>query len=165
MPTIHLPIGGSTAERTLHCPVWLERAKKAPKRPSSAFADEGNLLHDAMEAWQGDSIPFKEMIGKLKYNDQVLTEELYKTLLAPAATALNNLLDDYSVYDEVLCEPFVQYIPDEADGSIDVLARSQDGKTVIIADYKFGQAPVKVENNSQLQFYALCARTDPQTAY
>jgi hypothetical protein len=63
-----------------------------------------------------------------------------------------------------MVEPFVELIENDAGGSIDMIALSDDGKTVIILDYKFGFVPV-APTAKQLKFYALCASVDPSTAH
>lgn len=162
--TKHLKIGGSTAARTLACPAWLERSKNMPKQKSNVYADEGNLLHDAMEEFFMNGIPFESMIGKLTYAEQMLTSHHVKHLLEPARNCVEEVFDKYDI-DEFTCEPFVEIIPDEAGGSIDLLGCSSDRKTVLVLDYKFGAQSVAVDDNKQLQFYGLAAKIDPKTRY
>lgn len=156
----HLPIGGSTATRTINCPAWLERSKELPKGKSGFAADKGNLLHDAMEAfYKGQA--FSELVGNLKYADQVLCEDDIEEMLNPAMYATEAVLDTYDIA-QLLLEPFVQYEEDRIGGSIDMLGLSDDGKTVLVLDYKFGNRWVSVETE-QLPFYGLCAMTDTKT--
>jgi hypothetical protein len=103
----HLPIGGSTAARTLACPAWLARAKKVPKPKSSTYADEGNLLHDAMEEYYKNGREFSEMLGTLTYADHTLNEDHMERLLTPARDAVEGALDRFDI-DQFVCEPFVQ---------------------------------------------------------
>lgn len=159
----HLPVGGSTAPRTIHCPAWLERSKDIPKPKSGVAADKGNLLHDAMELHYKNGVAFAQLVGQLTYADQRLTAEDVEEFLLPAQYATEAVLDKYDI-DELLLEPFVQYIEDEVGGSIDMLARSYDRKTVLVLDYKFGARFVSIETE-QLPFYGLCASVDPKTAY
>lgn len=158
----HLPIGGSTASRTISCPAWVERAKKLPKPPSNKYADEGNLLHDAMEEHYKNGTYFLDLIDSLNFNGITLEYD-HVHLLNDAKKALEEVLDEYEI-DQLFLEPFVEIIPDLVGGSIDVLGISADGKTMLIADYKFGQGYVDVNENAQLSFYALAAMTDPKTA-
>lgn len=156
----HLKYGGSTMERTLACPAWATLAAQMPKAPSSDFADEGNLLHQAMENWA--KYDMQPRVGDT-YGTAIMTEELIETKFKPACEALDKLLDDYDA-EVIFVEPFVELIPDQAGGSIDCLAVSTDGKAMFVIDYKFGHNTVAVENNAQLMFYALCAAVDPLTA-
>ena len=162
MTTKHLPIGGSTATRTLACPGWINASKDVPKGKSSVYADEGNLLHDAMENFYQNGEEFVDQLArKLSYNGQVLTQELIDDYLIPAYEMVEQVMDQYDI-DEFICEPFVEFIPDLAGGSIDMLGVSADGETVVVLDYKFGHAPVSAES-AQLKFYALCAHADDKT--
>ena len=160
----HLKIGGSTAARTVACPAWLGRADKLPKfNTSNNAADEGNLLHDVMEDYYTHDLEFHTQLREgRKYNKQVLTEDLIDDLAIPARTMVEYVLDRYEVVD-FICEPFVEIISGEMGGSIDMLAISEDLKTMIVLDYKFGMKKVKAEENKQMLFYALAAREDSKT--
>ena len=160
----HLKIGGSTAARTVACPAWLGRADKLPKfNTSNSAADEGNLLHDVMEDYYGHDIEFEVQLREgRKYNKEVLTEDLIDDLAVPALTMVESVLDTYAVVD-FICEPFVEIISGEMGGSIDMLAISEDRKTIIVLDYKFGMKKVKAQENKQMLFYALAAREDRKT--
>jgi len=161
----HLKIGGSTAARTVACPAWLGRADKLPKfNTSNNAADEGNLLHDVMEDYYTHDLEFEVQLREgRKYNKQVLTEDLIEDLAIPARTMVESILDKYGVVD-FICEPFVEIISGEMGGSIDMLAISEDLKTMIVLDYKFGMKKVKAEENKQMLFYALAAREDSKTS-
>jgi len=160
----HLKIGGSTAARTVACPAWLGRADKLPKfKTSNNAADEGNLLHDVMEDYYTHDLEFEVQLREgRKYNNQVLTDDLIDDLAIPARTMVEYVLDRYEVVD-FICEPFVEIISGEMGGSIDMLAISEDLKTMIVLDYKFGMKKVKAEENKQMLFYALAAREDSKT--
>ena len=172
MPDKHLPFGGSTADRTLNCPAWRQKADKLPPQGSSSFADEGTMLHDCMELiWTDESgvdinsiLSDKAATKKTQCGDAVLTPELWEDKLIPANEAIDTLMSGYNV-EQWYCEPFVELIEDEAGGSIDMIAfgtNPTSGKRLgLIIDYKFGYNQVAVENNSQLLFYALCSCVDP----
>jgi hypothetical protein len=157
----HLTIGGSTISRTLACPSW---SKELPelKKPAGSAANLGNLMHDAMENYYQKGQSFKSQIGKLKFADLVLEPE-HLPILKKALAQTELILDKYDIA-EFICEPFVEYLPGEAGGSIDMIGVSLDGETVILIDYKFGRISVPAKNNAQLQFYALCAKTDKKTS-
>ncbi len=161
----HLTIGGSTIARTISCPSWSKNLKKYKKmqKPSSGAADLGNLLHDAMENHYKDRISFVDQIGKTKFADLVLEDE-HLPILSKMHYQVETILDKYNISD-FMCEPFVQYIPAIAGGSIDMLGFSEDGTTAIILDYKTGRVAVEANENKQLYFYTLCAKTDRTTAY
>lgn len=164
----HLTYGGSTMLRTLNCTAWVsEAAKMPPNDSSSVFADEGTLLHNCMEKCfdeLGANVEFTDRLGDT-YGSATLTQELVDDKLIPARDAILDLVDKYKFTGvSSLVEPFVELIPDESGGSIDMLAVSDDGKTVLVIDYKFGHVTVSAEENAQLMFYALCADVDPKTA-
>lgn len=157
----HLKIGGSTAGRTIACPAWLKRSEGIPRPKSGVAADHGNLCHDAMEYRYRHDKPFSEMVGKLAYEDQVLSADDVEELLVPAQYMTEEILDRYDI-DQMLLEPFVQYKDNEIGGSIDMLGLSYDRKTILVLDYKFGGRYVSPKS-AQLPFYGLCASRDPNT--
>ena len=163
MPTAHHRYGGSTINRTLHCPAWRTLSDDMPTQPSSTAADTGSLLHECMEDYYNNGTSFEDMLKKgrsyngIKLNPTMLTEKL-----APALNATEQVLDAYGI-EELSVEPFVELIEGLAGGSIDMLGVSGDGKTVLILDYKFGYYQVSPES-PQLLFYALAAAVDPKTA-
>ena len=69
-------VGGSTAKRVINCPGSVALVNKMPPKPSSEFADRGTLLHDVIAEILGKDLPWDQFIGT-KYNDQVLTQELF----------------------------------------------------------------------------------------
>ena len=162
MSAIHLPVGGSTASRTINCPAWLERAKRMPKPRSNKYADEGNLLHDALEEHFLNDTPFEDMIGSLAFAGIELNSE-HLPLLNACKEQAESVMETYNVA-EFTCEPFVQLKEGEIGGSIDFVGVSEDYKTVVLLDYKTGQNAVRVKGNEQLLFYGSCAQHDKKTA-
>jgi hypothetical protein len=170
--TIHLKHGGSNAARTLNCAAWHQLSDTVPLTldgGSNPAADEGTMLHNVMEEiYGGDdwAIPH-DVAGVLlkdgrEYKGQELTPELHEGKLIPAIDAIESLMDKYGI-DDWEVEPFVR-IADDIGGSIDFLGISDDLKTVVVVDYKFGFHSVNVRDNAQLQFYALAAATDAATS-
>jgi len=100
---------------------------------------------------------YKEGAVELTFGDDDLD------LSEIAFNATEALLNDLDI-DEMMVEPFVQLIPDEAGGSIDVLGLSHDRKTLLVLDYKFGSYKVDAFENAQGQFYACSVEVDPLTA-
>ena len=157
-------VGGSTAKRVMACPASVELCRTAPKLPTSDYAREGSMLHEAIAAVIGDNLDPVEMIG-YEYDGLTLTEELYEEKLLPAVRAFDKYIDALEdttgetatimVEQEV---NFGKYLPD-AFGSCDVLVRV--GDRVCVIDWKFGRVAVSAEENSQLMFYAsAAARTE-----
>ena len=155
-------VGGSTAKRVMACPGSVNLCTQVPPKPSSSYADEGTLLHEAISICLDDNRDPKSLIG-MEVNGTVLTEQLMEDKLKMALDLFDDYLDvldadkadlfDYAVESEV---SFGKYLPDVF-GSCDVIARV--GDKAIILDWKFGQGvPVEAEENAQLLFYGAAAR-------
>lgn len=163
----HLLRGGSGAKRDINCPGNIKKSEGIPRRPAGAAAIDGSMHHGVMELCQIDAITPDDVLAKgYTYTEdgveRVFTEDDRDTSNI-AHSAMEAIFDDYDI-DEVMIEPFVQFIPDLSGGSIDVLGLSADRKTIVLADYKFGQVKVEVKENDQLSVYAISSRVDPQTA-
>ena len=161
----HVKYGGSTAARTMGCAAWLNLAAEVPPvEGSNPAADEGTMLHNCMEEIYRDNVTTAELIMQgREHNGQSLTHELVDSKLLPAIECVEDVLDRYYVNEDIVLEPYVQ-IDEDMGGSIDLLARSVDRKTIVVLDYKFGYNSVEVVDNKQLLFYALNCATDPQFA-
>jgi hypothetical protein len=148
-------VGGSTAKRVINCPASVALCAKMPPKPSSSYADEGTLLHDAIAQVLGADIPVQQLLN-VTYREQVLSQELIDNKLLPALELLMqvdpNLEMEYAVETEV---NFGEFLPDVF-GSCDLIGRI--GNRAIVLDWKFGDGvAVSVEENEQLMFYAAAA--------
>jgi len=148
-------VGGSTAKRVMGCPGSVALCAKMPPRPSSVYADLGTLLHNAVSQVLDQGVTPESLIG-MKYQDQVLTQELIDNKLHVALDLLGEidpkLEMEYAVETEV---GFGDFLPDVF-GSCDLLGRI--GNRAIVLDWKFGDGvAVGVEENEQLLFYAAAA--------
>jgi hypothetical protein len=148
-------VGGSTAKRVIACPGSVALSATMPPKPSSKYADEGTLLHDAIAQVLDKNVSPESLLG-MTYQDQVLTEELIENKLHGALNLLMevdpNLEMEYAVETEV---NFGDFLPDVF-GSCDLLGRI--GNRAIILDWKFGDGvAVDVKENEQLLFYAAAA--------
>jgi len=152
-------VGGSTASRVIKCPASVALVAKMPPKPSSKYADEGTLLHNAIAEVLDKQLPPEAMLG-FKYKDLVLTQELLDNKLLPALTLLNEIDPDaemeFAVESEV---DFGDYLPGVF-GSADLIGRINN--KAIVLDWKFGSGViVNAEENYQGMFYAAAAmRTD-----
>ena len=142
-------VGGSTAKRVINCPGSVALVAQMPPQPSSKYAEEGTLLHDAISNFLGaDGGTFGAPI------------ELIEEKLLPALA----LLDEVDPNKEMLYEVetrvgFGDLLPGVF-GSTDLLGRI--GNKAIILDWKFGSGvPVPAEENEQLMFYAAAAMRTP----
>ena len=156
-------VGGSTAKRVIACPGSVALSATMPLKPSSKYADEGTLLHDAIAQVLGKDVSPESLLG-MTYQDQVLTEELIENKLHKALDLLGvvdpNLEMEYAVETEV---NFGDFLPDVF-GSCDLLGRI--GNRAIVLDWKFGDGvAVGVEENEQLLFYAAAAMRTPSVSW
>ena len=152
-------VGGSTAKRVVACPGSVRLSQQMPPKPSSKYADEGTLLHNAIADVLGEGTPPAAHIGT-SYQGIELTEELFERKLIPALRALDEI--DPHKEMEFQVEAVVGFgdaLPDVF-GSADLIGRI--GRRAIVLDWKFGDGvAVEVEENAQAMFYAAAAmRTD-----
>jgi hypothetical protein len=152
-------VGGSTAKRVIACPGSVTLVQQMPPKPSSKYADEGTLLHNAIADVLGQGSPPASHIGT-SYQGVTLTEELHAEKLIPALRALD-VVDPHKEM-EFQVEAVVGFgdaLPGVF-GSADLIGRI--GRRAIVLDWKFGAGvAVDVEENAQAMFYAAAAmRTD-----
>ena len=156
-------VGGSTAKRVIACPGSVALVDRMPPQPSSSYADEGTLLHDAIaEILEGDAAP-AAFLGR-KHGSAVMTQNLINDKLRVALDALNEIDPkqemEYAVESRV---GFGDFIPGVF-GSTDLIGRH--GDRAILLDWKFGDGvPVAAEENPQLMFYAAAAMRTPDTQW
>ena len=163
--TLHLDIGGSNVDRLLQCNQWREESKSVPSRPPGEAAITGSMHHLIQETAQRDDMKPADLLGTVYREGPVSREftddDLVLSEIAYAMT--NKALAEYNI-TEFLVEPFVQLVKGKVGGSIDLLGVSEDRKTVLVVDYKFGRYPCVVERSSQHMLYALSAQADKLTA-
>lgn len=154
-------VGGSTAKRVIACPASIELVAKMPKLPSSKYADEGTLLHDAIS--QILDCKATDVVGMV-YEGITLTQELYDDKIAVALAALDEIDPDKQM--EFAVESSVNFgnLLPGVFGSADLLGRI--GKKAIVLDWKFGNGvAVEATENEQGMFYAAAAMRTPETAW
>lgn len=156
-------VGGSTAKRVINCPASVALCAKMPPKPSSTYADKGTLLHDAIALILDGKATPESVIGN-RYENEVLTQELYDDKLAPALAALDEIDPDgqmeFAVESRV---GFGDLLPDVF-GSSDLLGRI--GGRAIVLDWKFGDGvAVDATENEQGLFYAAAAFRTPETQW
>ena len=154
-------VGGSTAKRVISCPASIDMVAKMPKMPSSKFADEGTLLHDAIS--QILDCKATDVVGMV-YEGITLTQELYDDKIAVALAALDEIDPDKQM--EFAVESSVNFgdLLPGVFGSADLLGRI--GKKAIVLDWKFGNGvAVEATENYQGMFYAAAAMRTPETAW
>lgn len=154
-------VGGSTAKRVIACPASIDLVAKMPKLPSSKFADEGTLLHDAIS--QILDCKATDVVGMV-YEGITLTQELYDDKILVALAALDEIDPDKQM--EFAVESSVNFgdLLPGVFGSADLLGRI--GKKAIVLDWKFGNGvAVEATENYQGMFYAAAAMRTPETAW
>jgi hypothetical protein len=148
-------VGGSTAKRVINCPGSVGLVQKMPPRLGGKDADMGTLCHNAMAALLEDpSLEVRSVLG-MKYNDQVMTEEMIDEKIVPAMLALNEIDPDADM--EYRVESHVNFgdLLPGVFGSADLIGRIN--RRAVVLDWKFGMGQVDVEENDQLLFYAAAA--------
>ena len=153
-------VGGSTAKRVMACPASVGLAAKMPPQPSSSYANQGTLLHEAAAALlTDDALDITDIVG-MTVNGVVLTPELMEQKLKPAFELLNALDPDRQMQIAVEAKVSFGDLLPGVFGSCDVLGRM--GDTALVVDWKFGDGvPVEAEENPQLLFYAAAAVRTP----
>jgi len=156
-------VGGSTAKRVINCPGSVALVDKMPPQPSSSYADEGTMLHNAIaEILDGDVTP-AAFLGR-RHGQAEMTQDLINDKLMPALDALCEVDPaqemEYAVESDV---GFGDFLPGVF-GSADVIGRI--GSRAIVLDWKFGSGVfVQAEENEQLMFYAAAAMRTPSLAW
>ena len=156
-------VGGSTAKRVIACPASIELVAKMPPKPSSKYADEGTLLHDAISQILDCKATPESVIGMV-YEGITLTQELYDDKIAVALAALDEIDPDKQM--EFAVESSVNFgdLLPGVFGSADLLGRI--GKKAIVLDWKFGNGvAVEATENEQGMFYAAAAMHTPETQW
>jgi hypothetical protein len=156
-------VGGSTAKRVIACPASIDLVAKMPKLPSSKFADEGTLLHDAISQILDCKTTAQGVIGMV-YEGITLAQELYDDKIAVALAALDEI--DPTKEMEFVVESRVNFgdLLPGVFGSADLLGRL--GKKAIVLDWKFGNGvAVEATENEQGMFYAAAAMRTPETQW
>ncbi len=145
-------VGGSTAKRVINCPGSVALVQKMPPKPSSEHADRGTLLHNVI----AEHLEGKPITLGVKYNDQVLTQELVDEKLTPALKALDEVDPTQNMVYEVETRVGFGDLLLGVFGSTDLIGRV--GSRAVVLDWKFGDGVVvDAVENPQLMFYAAAA--------
>jgi hypothetical protein len=143
------------------CPASIDLVAKMPPKPSSKYADEGTLLHDAIS--QILDCKATDVVG-MTYEGITLTQELYDDKIAVALAALDEIDPDKRM--EFVVESRVGFgdVLPGVFGSADLLGRI--GDRAIVLDWKFGNGVVvDAVENAQGMFYAAAAMRTPETQW
>jgi hypothetical protein len=146
-------VGGSTAKRVINCPGSVALVAEMPPQPTSSYAEEGTMLHDAIS----------EFLGTTGYRF-TCSQDLIEDKLMPALALLDEVDPDKEMLYEVETRVGFGDLLPGVFGSTDLMGRI--GGKAIILDWKFGAGvPVPAEENEQLMFYAAAAMRTPEAQW
>jgi hypothetical protein len=146
-------VGGSTAKRVINCPGSVALVAQMPPQPTSSYAEEGTLLHDAIS-------DFLNVCG----GSFSVSPELIEDKLLPALKLLDEVDPEMQMEFQVETRVGFGDLLPGVFGSTDLMGRL--GDKAIILDWKFGSGvPVPAEENEQLMFYAAAAMRTPEAQW
>jgi hypothetical protein len=146
-------VGGSTAKRVINCPGSVALVAEMPPQPTSSYAEEGTLLHDAIS-------DFLNVCG----GSFSVSPELIEDKLLPALKLLDEVDPEMQMEFQVETRVGFGDLLPGVFGSTDLMGRL--GDKAIILDWKFGSGvPVPAEENEQLMFYAAAAMRTPEAQW
>jgi hypothetical protein len=154
----------SAAARWTACPGSEHIIRQLPRLPSTAAADEGTLAH-AFAAWTLAGT-LHSLTGEAPVHGMpaepeaaLATDDMLNAAQGYADAVVVRLCDAFGsleigAYD--IEAPVSLSAPGvEIRGRLDFAAYAR-GKALIVADYKYGSAPVPAKDNPQLLAYAAC---------
>jgi len=154
VPTAHSEFGPSGSPRWMACPasIGMIRSLNLP-RTSNKYADYGSCAHELGAMMLIDPMVTAEsQLGKKLYGDVKVDDEMVK--------GVNEYVDYVMSYQTLTSKLLVEtrvsleHLQPGTFGTADVIIT--DECIVHVMDLKFGKGiPVEVENNSQLQLYAI----------
>lgn len=156
----HSTLGASSMYRWSQCPGSVREISKAPPTNASFAAEEGSDAHAylAMCLTRKRKATKDDDVGEMfKFDGRVFT--VTEDMRAAVQVAVDYISDQHDEGDQLLVETKfdLSKVHPGCFGTSDVVLWKPATKTLIVADYKHGTAVVKVENNPQLQYYALGA--------
>jgi len=140
----HAEFSPSNSKRWLTCTASMALPKVEEKQ--SAYANRGTALH----AMADDILNKKEI--QESYEGYVPTEEDVACTVQPYVDYINAIDVDHRFYEQKV------FLTEDCNGTADFIGFNSKTKTLHVADLKAGKGVfVKVENNTQLQIYAIGA--------
>lgn len=138
----------------MNCPGSVALSDKAPPDTSSEAAEEGTAAHDLGEACLLDASEARNFLGQM-FNGFTVTPEMADAVQVYVSWAyekrheMGGIMEVESRFDLSAIAPGVAGHND--------LCIYKPGKKLVIADFKYGQNVVEVNENKQLLVYALGA--------
>jgi len=160
-------VGGSTANRRIHCPASYGLEQKAPKSKGSIYAREGTVLHEMVALVLDDrdiELPFiwqQPAKGDEDAWEHTIDEDVWSEKGIPALMMFDDMVDQLEAETDKAFNYMIEQthpFPDieGAFGTADVLWRC--GDIAGVWDWKFGRGAVSANENMQMMFYYACAR-------
>lgn len=154
----HSRLSASGSSIWLACPASVKLSEKAPPKTTHPSALVGTVAHSVCES----ALAFA--LGNAKNSHaEMLGEEINgifvdREMINSADIYVDFIMSIYADGDDIKIEERVtlEHIHPDMFGTADCIITKADG-SIHVVDYKNGQYPVKVKENSQLIYYALGA--------
>lgn len=151
----HSLLGASAAKRWMNCHGSISLIRKCPPVPSGPAAEEGTAAHELAETVFKNTPNAHWYVGKKKFNGYDVTEEM--------AGHVQDYVDYVRVIrnrlkGELLIEHkfHLEHLHPDFYGTCDAVVMQPFGELHVF-DFKYGFGVVEVEDNEQVQYYALGA--------
>lgn len=146
----HSPIGASSMSRWSACPASISLSKGIESPPGTA-AMEGTAAHElvglALERALSENVPTLTILQKTIEAVNKYAEYVESLIKGVNPYHIEHSFDMSAIYPNLY-------------GTADAVVYDKESKTLHVIDYKHGEGlVVEVENNLQLQYYALGALT------
>lgn len=155
--TTHARLSPSARHRWGACPQAPRQEAKYPDRPSGPAAIDGTHSHTLLETCLKNNVSPSEFIGKEMEDHEgkfVVDSERAERIEVALRYIVERQLalgPSCRVYIETKCDPSPLFGRDDLGGIADVVLISDD--VIEGIDYKDGLAPVRAENNPQMDQY------------
>lgn len=176
---LHAVLGASSAERWMNCSASVHLSKKAPRRPTSSFAQEGTAAHELAEMtlrmdvhpsfFEGQVITTRgEILEELpdEIDPENLAFEIEADMIDAVALYHTTINEQYEFLRSVYGVDPIRFLEKSFNLSrlYPGMFGTNDyglfvvGEMLIVIDYKHGRGKVvEVSRNAQLLYYALGA--------
>ena len=159
----HSPIGASSCERWWNCPGSVKLMEGLPSQPGTIYSATGTIAHGLGERVLLNKFDPSDEIG-ISYVEDGFEVEVTEEMVEAVQVYIDTITDyvdayglDWATDVKVEVKFGLTHIDPQAFGTCDA-SISILGKRLIVVDYKHGRGyAVEVENNYQLQYYALGA--------
>lgn len=155
LPTAHSEFGPSSASRYMQCPASIKMIRELNlPRTSNKYADYGSAAHELGAMMLIDpTVTAESQLGKVLYSNIKVDKEMVKGVneYVDYVMSYQTLTSKMSVENRVSLE----HLGPGIFGTTDAVITDVPNGVVHVMDLKFGRGLVEVENNSQLELYAI----------